>query len=282
MSSETDVVIIGAGVAGLSAARTLIEAGHSVTVLEAANRIGGRIHTETDTFGVPFDHGAAWINAADINPFAKIARQGGFTLLDHTEPGNSYFKDSARVTGDSYDDAQDLIESALEAAGEADLDVPASTMMPDPVDGMGAVQAWMAMDWGVDFKDLSTRDYWNAAGSELDYLVAEGLGSVVAYFGRNIPVALNTRVHKVDTSGSGVCVETDKGTVRARACICTELRPCFRTLGYFTPVHERGTKWDTIDGTIRTSIGQRRLSGFMNRARHRAALPGSLVSPAHS
>ncbi len=61
-----------------------------------------------------------------------------------------------------------------------------------------------------------------------------------------------------------------------------ELRPCFRTLGYFTPVHERGTKWDTIDGTIRTSIGQRRLSGFMNRARHRAALPGSLVSPAHS
>ena len=61
-----------------------------------------------------------------------------------------------------------------------------------------------------------------------------------------------------------------------------ELRPCFRTLGYFTPVHERGTKWDTIDGSIRTSIRQQRLSGFMNRARHRAALPGSLVSPAHS
>ena len=62
----------------------------------------------------------------------------------------------------------------------------------------------------------------------------------------------------------------------------TELRPCFRTLGYFTPVHERGTKWDTIDGSIRTSIRQQRLSGFMNRARHRAALPGSLVSPARS
>ena len=62
----------------------------------------------------------------------------------------------------------------------------------------------------------------------------------------------------------------------------TELRPCFRTPGYFTPVHERGTKRDTIDGPIRTSIRQQRLSGFMNRARHRAALPGSLVSPAHS
>ena len=61
-----------------------------------------------------------------------------------------------------------------------------------------------------------------------------------------------------------------------------ELRPCFRTPGYFTPVHERGTKRDTIDGSIRTSIRQQRLSGFMNRARHRAALPGSLVSPARS
>ena len=56
----------------------------------------------------------------------------------------------------------------------------------------------------------------------------------------------------------------------------------FRTLGYFTPVHERGTKRDTIDGSIRTSIRQQRLSGFMNRARHRAALSGSLESPAHS
>ena len=73
---------------------------------------------------------------------------------------------------------------------------------------------------------------------------------------------------------------------RARAFLLLdagyELRPCFRTPGYFTPVHERGTKRDTIDGPIRTSIRQQRLSGFMNRARHRAALPGCLVSPAHS
>ena len=57
-----------------------------------------------------------------------------------------------------------------------------------------------------------------------------------------------------------------------------DLRPCFRTLGYFTPVHERGTKWDSIDGSIQRSTRRQRLSGFMRLERHRAALRRSLVS----
>ena len=71
-------------------------------------------------------------------------------------------------------------------------------------------------------------------------------------------------------------------TVPENGFVYPELRPCFRTLGYFTPVHERGTEWDNIDGTIRTSIRQQRLNGFMNLARHRAALPRSLGSRVHS
>ena len=54
-----------------------------------------------------------------------------------------------------------------------------------------------------------------------------------------------------------------------------ELRACFRTLGYFTLVHERGIEWNDIDESTRTSIRQQRLSGFMNLGRRRAVLPRS-------
>ena len=72
--SNVDVVVVGAGAAGLGAARTLIEAGKSVVVFEAMNRIGGRAHTESDTFGVPFDRGCAWLHAADRNPGRRRRR----------------------------------------------------------------------------------------------------------------------------------------------------------------------------------------------------------------
>ena len=58
----------------------------------------------------------------------------------------------------------------------------------------------------------------------------------------------------------------------------TELRPCCRTLGYFTPVRERGTKWDNIDAIIQTIIRQLQLSGYMSLVRRKAALPRSLGS----
>ena len=58
----------------------------------------------------------------------------------------------------------------------------------------------------------------------------------------------------------------------------SELRPFCRTLGYFTPVRERGPKWDNIDAIIQTIIRQLQLSGYMSLVRRKAALPRSLGS----
>ena len=71
-SSNPNVVIIGAGIAGITAARSLKKAGVSFTVVEARDRIGGRAYTETSTFGVPYDHGCAWLHSADKNPLTKL------------------------------------------------------------------------------------------------------------------------------------------------------------------------------------------------------------------
>ncbi|MCP4488420.1 MAG: NAD(P)-binding protein [Gammaproteobacteria bacterium] len=57
-----EVVIIGAGIAGLEAVKTLRAEGISFIVLEASNRTGGWVHTNNDIFGVPFDMHAHWVN----------------------------------------------------------------------------------------------------------------------------------------------------------------------------------------------------------------------------
>src|SRR6266508_1946680 len=79
-SGEVDVAIVGAGAAGIAAARRIAAAGQRVAVLEADDRVGGRCITDTRTFGVPVDRGAHWIHTPDINPVAKLAPRPGFDI----------------------------------------------------------------------------------------------------------------------------------------------------------------------------------------------------------
>ena len=79
-SGQIDVVVVGAGAAGIAAARRILAAGRRVVLVEAANVAGGRCITDTATFGVPFDRGAHWIYASDINPVAKLAAQVGVDI----------------------------------------------------------------------------------------------------------------------------------------------------------------------------------------------------------
>src|SRR4051812_42166535 len=59
---EADIVVIGAGAAGIAAARRIVAANRKVIVLEAANQVGGRCVTDISTFDAPFDRGARWIH----------------------------------------------------------------------------------------------------------------------------------------------------------------------------------------------------------------------------
>ena len=82
--SGIDAVIVGAGAAGIAAARRLAAAGRRYVLIEAAPQIGGRCITDTSTFGVPYDRGAHWIHMAELNPLAKLALD-----RDSERPGNA-------------------------------------------------------------------------------------------------------------------------------------------------------------------------------------------------
>lgn len=72
-NTEFDVIVIGAGIAGLAAARRLKDLGYSVVVLEATAAVGGRIRTDW-SLGAPFEVGAGWIHRPDGNPVSGLAK----------------------------------------------------------------------------------------------------------------------------------------------------------------------------------------------------------------
>ncbi|MEM7267935.1 MAG: FAD-dependent oxidoreductase [Pseudomonadota bacterium] len=224
-SSNPDVIIVGAGIAGLQAAMSLMESGKSVVVFEAADRIGGRAYTETNSFGSPFDQGCSWINAASENPYLRLARQHGFVLVDHSGANEAFFVDGRRASEAElaeYYASYDAIIEDLGAAGQQGVDISGSDAIKGDRKFSGVAQTWMgAMDMGVDFKNMSTLDFWQGADSEPSYMVRQGLGALAARNGADVPVQLNTPVTGVDWSGQGVVVETASGSLPAKACIVT-------------------------------------------------------------
>lgn len=219
--TDPDVVVIGAGAAGIAAARRLLAEGRSVIVIEAANRIGGRAHTESTTFGVPYDRGAAWLQGPRGLPFVEAARAAGYTLVDHDDAGEALFVGDRPATDAewaAYGAAYDRIEAAIYGTP----DVSAASRLPADLPMAAMAQSWIGpMDYGVDFADLSLGDVNSYGSYDYNYLIAEGFGTLVADLGAGLPILTGVAARRVDWSGPGVRIETDRGTISAAACIVT-------------------------------------------------------------
>lgn len=99
---EADFCVIGAGFAGLAAARRLTQQGQEVVVLEARERVGGRTHTETLDDGTAIDHGGAWLGPGQDRAYGLAAEMGFTTYPTYTAGAAVYVKDGVpkRYKGD--------------------------------------------------------------------------------------------------------------------------------------------------------------------------------------
>jgi monoamine oxidase len=220
--TATDIVVIGAGAAGIAAARWLRGQGQRPLVLEARSRVGGRAWTDTTQFGFPVDFGAAWLHSADVNPWTNVAREYGFRLIERlplwlrrigaTEASPEY----TAAWRAAYQRNDELIEQAA-AAGR---DVPVADVVP--VDKhrpmFDAVMTWAV---GADSDRISTVDYSRYENSDMNWAVREGVGALVARAARELDVRLNAPVTRIDWSGRNIAIDTAQGTVEARAAIIT-------------------------------------------------------------
>lgn len=223
-AADPDVAIVGAGVAGLAAARTLMAAGKSVQVVEVRERIGGRAVTDSTTFGFPFDHGAQWIEAGKINPAMAIVREAAAkAILDRSE--QAMYLAGKELSKEDYERFEKIANEATRRIAEAlkkqpDVAVGRLLVPQDPLERLAYAMVG-PLEQGVENGELSARDFTRQPEAEPQYAIAEGMGAMIARWGAKVPVKLGARVVRIDSTGTQVALETTAGQIRARAAIVT-------------------------------------------------------------
>lgn len=150
MAEDVDVVVVGAGFAGLTAARALSDAGRSVAVLEARDRVGGRTCTE-EHHGTWIDLGGQWIGPGQ-DRIAALVDELGFRTYPQPEAGDDILLDGTDVrrvpdVAAGFDDAEltsyiELVAALEEVAGQVPLDAPWAAPHADEWDGM-SLREWV-------------------------------------------------------------------------------------------------------------------------------------------
>jgi monoamine oxidase len=229
------ILIIGAGIAGLAAARRLKENGINSIILEARNRVGGRIHTDT-TLGFPFDTGAMWIHGNQGNPISELADQLKIKYLLQNS-ANFLFCDSKnnKINSKSlkqyYSKFTSILENTKKNAFLLSKDISLSSAFNTFTAGNILFKEKEFMDFfmlkaeiysGMNPDKLSTR-YWDA--NEIltggDYLFLEGYTALIDQLSKDCNVLFNNKVVSIYYKNNKVEVITEHNKFESDAVIIT-------------------------------------------------------------
>ncbi|MBU6162338.1 MAG: NAD(P)-binding protein, partial [Myxococcales bacterium] len=163
------VAIVGAGMAGLTAAWALTRCGFAVTIFEAGTETGGRVRTSS-AFPQPVDLGASWIHGADGNPLTPLLQTGHIvTDLERIV----VFENGRQLTGEEVDSVYDEAEriqgefDAIDEESEADMSVAAAIELADSERSERvewALNSEIRVEYGADLTDLS---FWWGTDDEV-------------------------------------------------------------------------------------------------------------------
>ena len=220
MDRDIEVAIVGAGAAGIAAARRLKDRGRRVLLIEAMARVGGRAHT-IQAGGYSLDLGAGWLHSAERNPLVSLAEAQGAVIDRSTAAWGRQLRNLGFPVADQRAawEAFEALEEALHAHPPAD-DVAGSGVARDhPWRGYcdmlsGALN-------GAELDRVSARDFlaYEEHSSERNWRLPEGYGALIAGLGEGLPAAFGTRVTAIDHGGRRVAIETDRGRIEADAAI---------------------------------------------------------------
>jgi monoamine oxidase len=223
LPSHVDIAIVGAGAAGLAAARALEGAGLTTLILEARSRIGGRAWTHELPAGVIFDEGCGWLHSADRNSFVQAAEALGFEI----DRGRPHWSDQSFNVGFPPEERRAYLRELeafylrLEAAAEADEDRAAADFLAPGNRWNALIDAVSTYVNGAELDRVSVRDVDAYEDTEINWRVKRGYGALIAAFGARCPVALETPVSLIDHAGADLRILTPRGTLCADKAIVT-------------------------------------------------------------
>lgn len=221
-AADADVIIIGAGAAGIAAARKVAEAGRTYALIEAASRVGGRARTDTDIFGVPFDMGAARLTLPAAQPLSALGKAAGLDVAPAPSGARLYLNGKEANDGE-YEDFISAVrrtERAISAAGDAGRDLAAARVVPDLGPWTESARFLAGPVFcAKDLDQVSTVDFARADEREGADLCRQGVGTLVSRLAQGLSVRLDTAARAVELDGRLVTVRTSKGSIQGRVVI---------------------------------------------------------------
>ena len=232
---DQSILIVGAGMAGLGAARQLADDGYPVTILEGRDRIGGRLWTSRLWSDAPVDMGASWIHGIRNNPMTDLADEidaermvtnyDNFTLYDH---------DGREISDAHYEELEYLAQSVLWAANNevgADMTILEAIEATEIWHELSAIErrrvnhilnTTIEQDLAGDISELSgdNPDDSEVFGGD-DVLFPDGYGRIAEHLARELDVRLSHRVQHLEYGDDGVTITTDQGTFDADYAVIT-------------------------------------------------------------
>jgi monoamine oxidase len=221
IASDVDVAIVGAGAAGIAAARRCLASGLSCAVVEARPHVGGRCVTVAID-GHPVDLGAHWLHAGEMNPLVALGRERG-EPLNEAKFASLLIMDGRKADDATIRDHRRAFEAggeAVVAAAESADDVSIAEALPDLGRWDGAVRSTLALISGRPLEEASAKDFPSEEFGD-NWLVRGGYGAYLSRLAEGLPVALGRAVERIDWSGEGVVIEGGWGRLTARAALVT-------------------------------------------------------------
>jgi monoamine oxidase len=224
------VLVIGAGISGLAAAAQLKREGFQVTIIEAQEKVGGRLRTDR-SLGVPFDEGASWIHGPRGNPISDLAEKAKAKTFLTDDDSLLVYDGKGKAINDSVLDREyAAYEDALEAVTargmqDKSFETVFNGLYPDRAKDplwKYMLSAYLEFDTGSDLSELSSIDFDD---DELfkgeDVIITNGYDTIAEYLAKGLTIKLAERVNAVDYSSNKVKVSTNKSTYEADYALVT-------------------------------------------------------------